>query len=84
MELGEPQICIWLGRSVANLGIPDLWLVSESGGQSCGTEPLTCGVPDNSGELASEFNSIIGYPAGVGELLLGGAPSGGGIYFPSF
>ena len=48
-----------------------LCLVSKAGvggeEQTCGTEPLTCGVCANSGYLVLEWNGIVGYLA-VSEL----------------
>ena len=37
-------------------------------GWCCGTEPLTCGVSPNSGQLVSELNGIVGHPAGVQRI----------------
>ena len=37
----------------------DLWLASELGEQSCGTEPLICGVCGNSRSLVSELNWMV-------------------------
>lgn len=35
---------------------------------SCGTEPLTCGIPSFQ---VSELSSVVGHPIGVGELRSG-------------
>ena len=42
------------------------WLLKW--GQSCGTEPWSCGVCINPRQLVSELNRIAGLPAGVGVV----------------
>ena len=49
----------------------DLQLTSEVGGQSCGTEPLTCEIQCYQWVDSVRFELILGCPSGVGELLVG-------------
>lgn len=58
--MGTPIYC-WLVRSTGDNLDPQLALKR---GQSCGTEPVTCGVCTNS-LLVSELNRILGRTAGV-------------------
>lgn len=63
------------GSSEFTAGWGEVWVVPgtrdwhPNRGQSCGTEPLTCGVCTNSEDFASEVNRLVGRPVGVGELV---------------
>lgn len=64
----EPAICSPLIRNTGSLRLAT---GNWSGGQSCKTEPLTCGVCTNSNKLKAQLNWIVEHPVGVQRIKTG-------------